>query len=346
MTDLEQRDDLLKDYPLNPTQKDVARLAGVSPVTVSRTLAGGKNVRADVQERVLEAVRLLDYLPNENARSLRPGQNSGLVGVAITSLSNPYYGNFALGVEEVANEMGRFILLGSTGESAERERQLIANFISRQVEGLIVIPAGEPTQHQWAQRLGDIPLVLASREIADVPVDTVLVDDFHAAYTASKELIAAGHRRIGFIGNIESVSAHRERFHGLKQALDEAGLPLDESLVKGVFNEVDDAAAITRGYLDCGNPPSVILCANNRLTVGLLLAFAERIKGGEAPSDLPEVVCFDGLELAELMPVPVKVVAHDARELGREAARMLFDRLDGDAAGEPARKRVLEARIS
>ena len=89
---------------------------GVSPMTVSRTLAGGKNVRPEVQDRVLEAVHELGYYRNENARSIRPGQASGLVGVAITNLGNPYYGNFALGVEEVAAQYGRRIVLGNTGE--------------------------------------------------------------------------------------------------------------------------------------------------------------------------------------------------------------------------------------
>ena len=95
-----------------PTVKEVAQHAGVSPMTVSRTLAGGANVRPDLQERVLAAVRELGYRRNENARTLRPGQASGLIGVAITNLGNPYYGNFALGVEEAAAETGRRIVLG------------------------------------------------------------------------------------------------------------------------------------------------------------------------------------------------------------------------------------------
>src|SRR5450756_219550 len=83
-----------------PIVKEVAALAGVSPMTASRTIAGGTNVRPELQDRVLEAVRALGYRRNENARRMRAGEPSGLVGVAITNLGNPYYGNFALGVEE------------------------------------------------------------------------------------------------------------------------------------------------------------------------------------------------------------------------------------------------------
>src|SRR3954468_8871107 len=89
-----------------PTVREVAQLAGVSPMTVSRTLSGGKNVRAEVQQRVFEAVATLGYHRNENARSIRPGHSSGLIGVAITNLGNPYYGQFALGVEEVVAQYG------------------------------------------------------------------------------------------------------------------------------------------------------------------------------------------------------------------------------------------------
>ncbi|MGO2097476.1 MAG: LacI family DNA-binding transcriptional regulator, partial [Candidatus Microbacterium stercoravium] len=97
-----------------PTIKEVAQLAQVSPMTVSRTLSGGVNVRPDVQEKVFAAVEELGYYRNENARSIRPGHTSGLIGVAITNIANPYYSTFALGVEEEAALTGRRMLLGNT----------------------------------------------------------------------------------------------------------------------------------------------------------------------------------------------------------------------------------------
>ena len=107
-----------------PTVKEVAQLAGVSPMTVSRTLSGGVNVKPEVQARVLAAVEKLGYHRNENARSIRPGQSSGLIGVAITNIANPYYSTFALGVEEEAARSGRRILLGNTAEDAAREERV------------------------------------------------------------------------------------------------------------------------------------------------------------------------------------------------------------------------------
>lgn len=325
-----------------PTQKDVARLAGVSPVTVSRTLAGGKNVRPDLQQRVIEAVRLLDYLPNENARGLRPGQQSGLIGVAITNLSNPFYGTFALGVEEIATERGRYILLGSTAESASRESDLVAHFLSRRVEGLIVIPAGEPAPRRWVRRLGTVPVVVAARELPDVELDTVVMDDERMAQRLAKDLVSDGHRRIAFIGNIVTVSAHRARFDALSATLREAGITIDQRFVRGVTDDLPDASEHTRGFLQLQHPPTAIIGANNRITVGVLTALDERIRSGTAPQTLPAVSTFDELELASMLVVPVKAYSSDPRELGREAARLLFERLGGDVEGAAVR-RVLAA---
>ncbi|MFT4284456.1 MAG: LacI family DNA-binding transcriptional regulator [Protaetiibacter sp.] len=335
-------DEIDADASYIPTQKDVARLAGVSPVTVSRTLAGGKNVRPDLQQRVIEAVRQLDYLPNENARGLRPGQQSGLIGVAITNLSNPFYGTFALGVEEIASERDRYILLGSTAESASRESELVANFLSRRVEGLVVIPAGEPVPRRWVRRLGTMPIVAAARELPDAAVDTVLMDDDATARRMARDLLAEGHRRVAFIGNIVTVSAHRVRYDAIVDEFRAAGVAPDPRLVRGVTDDLPDAREETHHFLELAHPPTAIIGANNRITTGILSAYADRLRAATRADTLPPVATFDDLELAPLLVVPARVYASDPRELGRAAARLLFDRLDGVVTG-PAVRRVLPA---
>lgn len=314
-----------------PTVKEVARQAGVSPMTVSRTLAGGANVRPDVQEKVLAAVRELGYHRNENARSLRPGQSSGLVGVAITNLGNPYYGNFALGVEEVLTETGRRIILGNTGGDAARERQLVADLKGRQVEGLILVPAGGPSDHLLPERLGDLPLVLASRRIYGLDVDVVLLDDVGGAYRGTLALLDAGHTRIGYLGNVGSAFTGGRRFEGFERAMRERGIEPDPELI---VREQQDAASAsageaTRRLLDLDAGPTAIFSANNRNSIGALREIGRRLLAGAPVADMPEIVSFDDFELAEVMPVPVTIVDHDARQLGREAARLLLSRLDG-----------------
>jgi LacI family transcriptional regulator len=329
-----------------PTIKEVALRAGVSPMTVSRTLAGGLNVRPDVQEKVLQAVRELGYHRNENARSLRPGQASGLIGVAITNLGNPYYGNFALGVEEVAAEYGKRIVLGNTGEDPARERQLIADFLGRQVEGLVLVPSGGDAAHLQPERLGDVPLVLASRRVYGIDVDAVLLDDVGGAYRGTRSLLDAGHTRIGFLGNLRSVFTGQRRYEGYARALAEQGIEPGDELVQRGQQDVDSAREATRRLLDLDVPPTAIFSANNRNTIGALREIGRRLRGGAPLESMPALVSFDDFELAELMPVPVTVIDHDARQLGREAARLLLSRVGSSGHHGPARLVEMPVRLA
>jgi len=327
----------------HPTIKEVASLAGVSPMTVSRTLAGGRNVRPDLQRRVMAAVDELGYYRNENARSLRPGQPSGLIGIAITNLANPYYGNFALGVEEVAAEHGRRIILGNTGEDSARERQLVSDFIGRQVDGLILVPTSGDAAHLQPDRMGDVPLVLASRRVPGLEVDAVLVDDIGGAYRGTISLLDAGHTHIGFLGNSSSVFTGERRYRGYERAMLERGAPIEPTIIARDQRDVDAASRAAKAILDLAEAPTAIFSANNRNTIGTLREIGRRIRDG-LPGPHPSIVSFDDFELSELMPVPVTVIDHDARLLGREAATLLFSRLD-DGSAEAARTVELPVSI-
>lgn len=328
-----------------PTIREVAVHAGVSPMTVSRTLSGGAYVRPEVQEKVLQAVRELGYHRNENARSLRPGHSSGLIGVAITNLGNPYYGNFALGVEEVAALHGRRIILGNTGEDPARERQLVSDFIGRQVEGLVLVPSGGSSDHLSADKLGGVPLVLASRSLVGLDADTVLIDDVGGAAAGTKALLDAGHTRIGFLGNARSVFTGERRFEGFAQALAERGLVPEDELVERGQQDVASAEAATRRLLDLEHPPSAIFSANNRNSVGALHEIARRLKVGAAADAMPALACFDAFELAGLMPMPVTIVDHDPRELGRQTARLLFARFGAELVRGPGKIVEMPVRV-
>ena len=327
------------------TVKDVAKLAGVSPMTVSRTIAGGYNVRPETQARVLEAVQVLGYHRNDLARRMRVSKGSCLVGVAITNLANPYYASFALGVEEVAAQHGVRIIIGSTGEDTDRERQLVADFLGRQVEGLVLVPVGGDTRHLQARALGGTPLVLASRALPGVDADTVLVDDGGGAYAGTTALLEAGHRRIAYVGNVASVSTGHRRYSGFCQALQDHGVPLDPALIKRGQQDVEAAQVAMTALLDLEDPPTAVFCANNRNTIGALKAIGVRFREGGVHPVAPAIVSFDDFELAELMPVPVTIIDHDARQLGRESASLLFARMTPEGATAATREIEMPTRL-
>ncbi|WP_020579226.1 LacI family DNA-binding transcriptional regulator [Actinopolymorpha alba] len=306
------------------TMRDVAEYASVSPMTVSRVLHDDPRVSPVNRERVLAAVKALGYRRNEVARNLRLGRTSGLIGLVVTNLANPFYSQFALGVESVAGENDLKVVLANTDEDAERERQLVKELIARRVDGMIVVPAGSDHAHLDPKAAGSVPVVLGARPPAGPEIDSVLVDDFGGAREATAALVAAGHTRVGFLGLPPSVWTSAERFRGFCVALEEAGLPLDERYVRRQQRTIPAAEEAARDLLRLRRPPTALFCANSRNTLGAIRATRQL-----APETT--LAGFDDFELADVLGVPLIVVAYDPRELGRQAAGLLVQRLSAPA---------------
>lgn len=323
-----------------PTIREVARQAQVSPMTVSRTLREDPGVSPATRARVLDAVLALGYRPNEAARNLRLGRSSGLIGLVVTNLANPFYSQLTLGVEAVATEHGMRVLLGNSGEDPARERQLAADFASRRVAGLIAVPCHNDHSHLDPGRLGGMPVVLAASPPVKLDVDAVLLDDFTGTWEATRHLIARGHRRIAFLGLPASTWTGSERFRGYCAALEDAALPIEDRYVWRQHAGVAAAQQATCALLDGADPPTAIFAANNQNTIGACRAIQRR---GAATA----LAGFDDLELADMLAVPLTVVAYDPREMGVAAARLLRDRIDGagDARRQPARRVVIPTQI-
>ncbi|WP_203566871.1 LacI family DNA-binding transcriptional regulator [Aestuariimicrobium ganziense] len=314
----------------SPTLVDVAKHAGVSPMTVSRVLAGSAHVRPELQEKVHASVAALGYRRNENARHLRQGKGSGLIGVAITNIDNPYYAELVLGIEDVARQSGRRLLLGTTQEDSERESRLIDDFIGRQVEGLIVVPSGG-RGHLRRARPEQTPLVFASRTVAGIPADAVLVDDVNGAYDGATALLTRGHRRVAFLGNSESVSTSRRRLEGFLLAHEDAGVEPEQQLIRLGGQTADQAQQIAEQLLALPEPPDAFFATNNRNSLGVLNALGALYAAGRLDGP-PGLAFFDHFELSDFVPWPMVLVVHDAREVGRLSAQLLLDHLAADAA--------------
>lgn len=323
-----------------PTLKDVARTAGVSAMTASRVLRGHSGVSAPAREAVLKAVDSLGYRRNELARNLRLGRTSGLLGLVVTNLANPFYSQLALGVESVAEEAGYRVVLANTGEDAERERRLVDELVARRVDGMIVVPAGSDDWHLSEQNVGRVPVVLCARPPSGTPTDSVLVDDFGGAREATAALLATGARRIGFLGMPASTWTGSERYRGFCVALDEAGVALDERYVRRDQRTVGSAESAALEVLRLARPPQAIFCANNRNTIGAIRAVSR--------SGLPvRLAGFDDFEMADLLGISLIVVAYDPADAGREAARLLLDRITraDDSVQDPPRRVVIPTKV-
>lgn len=312
-----------------PTMHDVARVAGVSVSTVSRVVNNERYVHPDTRTRVVAAIAELGFQRNEAARALRPGQTSDTIGLVIADIANPVFSAIARGAEDVVREHGHMLIVGNSGLDYERERDLVQELVRRRVDGLLVVPTAHDHGDLHAELSRWAPIVYVDRAPRGVRADAVVLDNRAGAVRAVDYLVAAGHRRIGYVGGDPAVVTGHHRLAGYKQALKAGGLDFDEALVR-FGNHTAEAAEETVVELLTGPAKAdAIFADNNRMTVGAL--HAVRRVGVDAG-----LAGFDDVELADLLPRPMALVTHDTIELGRRAARLLFDRIAG-ADGPPRR---------
>lgn len=313
------------------TMRDVAARLGVSAMTVSRALRGDEGIAEPTRQRVLAEVKALGYRRNDLASRLRSGQSHELIALAVTSLANPFYAQLAVGVEQEANTRGVGLMVASTNGDPDRERELVNDIAARRMAGMIVVPSGNDHAHLRPAEAPRMPVVLAGTPPRGIEADCVVVDDFGGTYEACQRLIEQGHRRIGFLGLPASSWTGSERYRGYAAALDDAGLSLEEGYVSRHRGDITLAEEAARELLALPQPPTAIITANNRNTVGALRV----IRDSPTPVALAG---FDDVELADLLQLPLSVVSYDATDVGREAARLLFDRIDaGVSDTRPAR---------
>ena len=306
--------------------REVATLAGVSLATVSRVINAEGSVRPDLAARVQEAVALLGYRRDLTATNLRRAdRHSASIGVVFDDVANPFHAAVLRGIETVARTRSVLPLVGSSDEDADRERELAEAFLSRRVDGLIVVPSGGDHSYLRADRDAGVALVFVDRPPAFIDADAVLSDNAGGASAATDHLIAGGHRRIGFLGDQRRIFTASERLRGYREALARRGIAFDRALVRTELRDTAAASDATDSLLALDDPPTALFTSQNLITIGAV----ERLRAAEAHRRIA-LVGFDDLPLADAVEPGLTVVAQDAGELGRLTAELLFARLDGD----------------
>jgi LacI family transcriptional regulator len=211
---------------------DVAAAAGVSLKTVSRVVNDEPGVRRETAEIVHRTIAQLGFRRNDLARALRHGRRSGLFGLVIEDVSNPFYSAIARGVEEVTRRRGMLAIAASSDEDDQRERDLVRLFCERRVDGLLVVPAGDDHRYMLPELRSGTRVVFIDRPPGKIDADGVLLDNMGGARIAVEHLLANGHRRIGFVGDASGIFTAAERLRGYRKTLAQAGLPPDPSLIR------------------------------------------------------------------------------------------------------------------
>ncbi len=323
------------------TIRDVARLAEVSTATVSRVFASDTAVRPETAQRVREAAKKLGYVPNTLARSLRQ-QTSATWALLIADIENPFLTQVTRGVEDVAQSEGYSLLLCNTDEQPDKEASYLSIAEQYRVSGVLITPtsAASPVDQLLSRGL---PVITMDRPLRpELAVDTVLIDSRRAARSAVDRMIARGRRQIACITGPRRVFTASERVLGYREALHDAGLPIDDELIHySSFKEEGGRQAATELFDRSDAPPvEAILVANSMMAVGVLQVLRER---GLRPSIDVELVVFDDAPWTGLLTPAISVIHQPAYELGQVAGRLLLERLR--TPGQPARTVMLNATL-
>jgi LacI family transcriptional regulator len=320
--------------------RDVAKLAGVAPITVSRVINGGESVTEDTRQRVQHAIDQLHYVPNTLARSLRSRQ-SHIIALIMSDITNPFWTTVARGVEDTAAENDYHTMLCNTDESPIKEANYLSLLVERRVDGVIVAPTTRAKKNLALLKQQQVPCVLIDRRVDGLKVDAVYGDSRHGAQLLIDHLIAVGHRRIALINGPIANSAAQDRADGYCESLVAHGLPVDARLIfHGDFKQ-ESGCRLAELALACDPRPTAIFAANNFLALGVLQALQET--GLHVPEDM-SLVCIDDLPYLSAIDPFLTVVVQPAYEMGAAAARLLVERLTTHRMGK-AREVVLPVQL-
>jgi LacI family transcriptional regulator len=318
--------------PANVTIKDVARLSGVSSMTVSRVINGSERVSPETRQRVERAIAELGYVPSRLARGLIR-QKTGTLALIVPDVANPFFTLIVRGAEDVARRAGYRMILADTRADLTIERDVIEEMLAHRVDGIVIAPVSDRSKGH-IQRLAryGVAFVLIDRTVSGIESDVVTGDNVGGARRLVEHLISLGHRRVGFITESDDVSTARDRRQAYEAALAAVGLPHEPSLI--VRSTVDPPGGFEgmRRLLELDEPPTAVFTVNNLVALGAIEAV--RAHELEVPDDVA-LVCFDDIEYASRLYPFLTVMAQPAETLGTLGTQLLLERIEGRAPEQP-----------
>ena len=316
------------------TQEDVAKLAGVSQSTVSQVLNRNDSAIPDeTRQRILGAMDQLGYVPNKFAQSLRT-KKTFMIASIIPDITNPFYPAFQRGIQSVTNQKNYDLIIYDTDEKEENEKRSLMSLERAGVDGAIVSLFHHGVEHLRPLIEQGIPVVYwRGRPLEkDLIIDLIFVDNVAMAKTAVSYLIGKGHTRIGMIAGLEDTPPRQDRIRGFCEALKEHNLPLDEILIQdGDFTETGGYQGMKK-LLSLKPRPTAVFAANDLMALGAMLSIRE------AKLRIPEDIALVGLDdipAAKLVHPPLTTISQMQEDIGRIAAEMIFERIEGTAPDKP-----------
>ncbi|MBA4407903.1 MAG: LacI family DNA-binding transcriptional regulator [Bacteroidota bacterium] len=310
------------------TIKDIARILGISPSTVSRALKDHPDINVDTKKAVNELAGKLKYQPNAVALSLKSSR-SNTIGVIIPEIVHYFFSSVISGIEDVASRKGFTVIICQSNESFEREVANARTLLSHRVDGILVSISKETLTfgHFLDLQNSGIPLVFFDRIAPDINADQVIIDDMEASYKATRHLVETGCKRIAHFAGPQNLVIGKDRLQGYLNALTEAGIPVDDRLIVEA-DTFERARNTVIKMFDAGIIPDGIFAVNDMTAIGAMKTIQKR--GYKIPHEISIVGFSDGY-LSGITEPHLSSVDQHGYEMGITAAEILFKRiLSGD----------------
>ncbi|MBI9101771.1 MAG: LacI family DNA-binding transcriptional regulator [Spirochaetales bacterium] len=326
--------------------KDVAEKAGVSTATVSRVLNNDPKIAEKTKKKVLKAIHETGYRMNNVARSLKTSRTR-TIGFLAPELVNDFFMTIAQGVEDELKDSGYSLIVCNSNESSHEEEKRIELLAEMCVDGVIIIPSSSRGEHYNRLKNMNIPAVLVDRLVDDFESDAVLVDNLQGAYKAMEYLINKDNSEFGFIGGDLSLSNFRERYEGFCLALEYNNIPKNPDYIKLGDCHIESGYKMMEELMNQPHPPAHIFIANYFMHVGAtkyLTSHGYASKAGNQTAPV-HIASFDDMTLSPILGFSDLTVSQPMKVMGREAARLLLERISGENEIEENRIVRLETNL-
>jgi len=302
------------------TIHDIARECGVNVSTVSRSLSGSYGVNDETRQRVLEAARRLNYVPNRVARGLATGRSQSLA-LLISDVRNPFFAEVARGAEDAAFAAGYDLILGNADLDRERQMRYLRSLVAKRVDGLVINSVSGLSDSEVEELLEyGVPVVLLNRLDNVQSISSVSADNFEGGYLAGQYLIGLGHRNVAHVTGPRQHGNLTERARGFVKAVHQAGGDVHGVVLHGDQNQ-QGGYALTRKLLALQPAVTGVSTGNDAMAFGVIRALLEY--GKAIPADM-SLVGFDNVELASILQPPLTTVHQPKYEMGEAAVQILL----------------------
>ena len=325
----------------NTKISDIARRLDISSVSVSKALRGHPDISAETTAKIKKVALELGYVPNFMARRLS-ARHSQTIGVIVPKIAHFFFSKVIQAIYDAAFESKYEILLMVSQENAEREALHVQTLLSMRVDGLIVSISQETKSSSVFRPVVErgIPLTFMDRALKLRGSNTVVADDRGGAYSAVEQTIRAGYRRIGHLGGPQDLEVAKERFLGMREAMNRHGIPFDpEDVFFGGFGEEDGYRGFV-SLLNKGHLPECLFAVSFPVALGAIMAARER--GLSMPRDY-DLISFGAGGLNEFLSPPLTIVEQPTTVLGRAAFEVTLEHIK---AGDTFKPRHLQLPVT